>query len=168
MTIADDRPTVAPARRALAPPAPTPSPAATPSPAPDERAPRATLRDQITRLEHRLALETAHGRVAAARRPAVGDGPRVLDLGELERVRDDLAARVEIARGTTAAREQALADRRALRTAMLADPDAHRGLTLTAEDLGEPGCTRWSVRPVLGPLGRLAGWWRVRISSGCP
>lgn len=51
---------------------------------------------------------------------------------------------------------------------MLADPDAHRGVTVTSDDLGEPGCTRWSVRPVLGPLGRLAGWWRVRISSGCP
>jgi hypothetical protein len=158
MTIADDRPTTN-VPRALAPLPPWTA---------DERPSRTTLRDQIARLEQRLAVETPQGRVAAARRPAVVQGPRLLDLGELERVRDDLAARVEIARSTTAAREQARADKRALRTAMLADPDAHRGVSLTSEDLGEPGCTRWSVRPVLGPLGRLAGWWRVRVSSGCP
>jgi hypothetical protein len=158
MTIADDRPTTG-VSHALAPLPPRPG---------DERASRTTLRAQIARLEQRLAVETPQGRVAAARRPAVVRGPRLLDLGELERVRDDLAARVEIARGTTAAHEQARAEKRALRAAMLADPDAHRGITLTSEDLGEPGCARWSVRPVLGPLGRLAGWWRVRISSGCP
>lgn len=160
MTIADDRPTVAPVQRAI--------PLAPASPTDGERAPRATLREQIARLENRLATETPDGRVAAAQRPAVTRGPRVLDLGDLERVRDDLAARVEAARGATAARERVLADRRALRTAMYADPDAHRGVTLTAADLGEPGCTRWSVRPVLGLVGRLAGWWRVRVSSGCP
>jgi hypothetical protein len=173
MTIADDRPS---ARPPGAPTSDAPTPdGLTPgalAPLPpwtgDERASRTTLRAQIARLEARLAAETPLGRVAAARRPAVVEGPRLLDLGELERVRDDLAARLEIARRTTAARDRARAEKRALRSAMLADPDAHRGVTVTSDDLGEPGCIRWSVRPVLGPLGRLAGWWRVRISSGCP
>jgi hypothetical protein len=37
-----------------------------------------------------------------------------------------------------------------------------------AADLGEPGCQSWQVRPRLGLLGMLMGWWRVKHSSGCP
>jgi hypothetical protein len=36
------------------------------------------------------------------------------------------------------------------------------------EELGEPGCTRFQVRPRLGLLGMLMNWWRVVVSSGCP
>jgi hypothetical protein len=133
----------------------------------DEHAARTLLRTQITRLEHRLAAASPAGR-AAATRPTPVDGPRVLDLGELELVRDDLVVRVGIADRMAAEHARAVAAAHALREAMVADPAAHRGAVVTAEDLDEPGCRRWSVRPVLGPVGRLAGWWRVRISSGCP
>ena len=34
--------------------------------------------------------------------------------------------------------------------------------------LGQPGCTTYEVRPQLGVLGMVLGWWRVKISSGCP
>jgi hypothetical protein len=26
----------------------------------------------------------------------------------------------------------------------------------------------WHVRPRLGLVGMLAGWWQVKLSSGCP
>lgn len=138
---------------------------APPTPPVRERDARATLLAQIARLEHRLAIAAPRDR---ADRPAPVPGPRVLDLGELERVRDDLAVRVGIAADLAAARAAAVAQAHALLAAMTADPAAHPGAVVTSDDLGEPGCRRWAVRPVLGPVGRLAGWWRVRMSSGCP
>jgi hypothetical protein len=36
------------------------------------------------------------------------------------------------------------------------------------EDIGEPGCRHWHVRPRWSFIGMLMGWWRVVISSGCP
>ncbi|GAA4789879.1 hypothetical protein GCM10023200_25800 [Actinomycetospora chlora] len=134
----------------------------------DEHAARTSLRAQIARLEHRLTAATPAGQAAAAARAAPVDGPRVLDLGELELVRDDLVVRAGIADRVAADHARAVSDARARLDALLADPAAHRGAVVTAEDIGEPGCRRWSVRPVLGPVGRLAGWWRVRVSSGCP
>jgi hypothetical protein len=35
-------------------------------------------------------------------------------------------------------------------------------------DLGENGCGVWQVRPRLGLIGMLMGWWQVKLSSGCP
>ena len=92
-------------------------------------------------------------------RPTGLAGPRLLATGDLERVRDELVGRVEALRtgGATATL-----------AAMLADPAGHRGARVTSAELGEPGCRTWAVRPRLGPLGRLAGWWRVVVSSGCP
>jgi hypothetical protein len=52
--------------------------------------------------------------------------------------------------------------------AMRAAPADHRGERVTSAELGEPGCRHWQVRPRLGLIGRLAGWWRVKLSSGCP
>jgi hypothetical protein len=51
---------------------------------------------------------------------------------------------------------------------MLADPPAHKGARVSNAELGRPGCTTYRVLPRLGPLGLLANWWRVKISSGCP
>ncbi|GLZ45468.1 hypothetical protein Acsp06_16530 [Actinomycetospora sp. NBRC 106375] len=147
MTIAHERPVTSPR----------------PVAAPDEHAARAQLRAQIARLEHRLA---AAGPSSGG--PAPVPGPRVLDLGELERVRDDLVERVGVVERAAADRTRAIAAAHARLAGMLADPAAHRGAVVTSADLGEPGCVRWAVRPVLGPVGRLAGWWRVRMSSGCP
>ena len=62
----------------------------------DERAARATLRAQIARLERE------HATIVAATYPRLDPGPplpslagpRLLSLGQLERVRDALAGRV--------------------------------------------------------------------------
>ena len=65
----------------------------------------------------------------------------------------------------TLAREQAI---RALLEQMLLDPAKHRRLRISQRELGVGGCGVWSVMPKLGPMGRLMGWWRVKLSSGCP
>jgi hypothetical protein len=139
----------------------------------DERAARRTLRDQIARLERELGetilaafphVAEPSGTPAAA---AVG-GPRLLGLGELERVRDDLAERVRRARVLVARRADLEADSRALLEEMLRDPARHRGVRLPAADLGERGCGAYMVRPRLGLIGMLMGWWHVKLSSGCP
>jgi hypothetical protein len=115
----------------------------------DERAARADLRAQIAALELRGA------------RVAAGGGPRLLSLGELERVRDGLAARPE-----PAADDHEAARVRLER--MLADPAAHRWERVALAELGEPGCGVYAVRPRLGLIGMLSGWWQVKLSSGCP
>ena len=47
-------------------------------------------------------------------------------------------------------------------------PPDYKWVRVTRDDLGEPGCGHWHSRPRLGPLGMLMGWWRVKVSSGCP
>jgi hypothetical protein len=136
----------------------------------DEAAARRTLRDQIARLERQLAS------AAAAAWPRVDlrwtvegmGGPRLLSLGELEALRDDLALRVGIARRELADREEAEAGARRQLDRMLADPPAHKWARVTNAQLGQPGCTTYEVRPRLGLLGMVMGWWRVKVSSGCP
>ena len=51
---------------------------------------------------------------------------------------------------------------------MIAEPERHRWLLVSNEDIGEPGCRHWHSRPRWGILGMLFGWWRIRLSSGCP
>jgi hypothetical protein len=130
----------------------------------DERAARRDLRDQIARLERELARSLAD---AFPRREPARDGrsasaqagPRLLTLGQLECIRDELAGRIEALRSNRGAErlEQ-----------MLLAPERHRWEKVTSADLGEPGCRVWQVRPRLGLIGMLMGWWRVKISSGCP
>jgi hypothetical protein len=136
----------------------------------DEQAARRELRRQIARLEGRLsdALISAFpfGPVGTAV-PQAG-GPQVLGLGELERVRDALAERVATARAELRERGERQAASRALLERMLLEPGRHRFVRVASRDLGEPGCGVWHVRPRLGLIGMLAGWWQVKLSSGCP
>jgi hypothetical protein len=136
-----------------------------------ERAARRTLRAQIARLERQL------GTTLLAAFPHVGEpaavlapvhGPRLLGLGELERVRDDLAERLRAARVVVAQRAELEAGSRALLEEMLRDPARHRWVRLPVADLGERGCGAYHVRPRLGVVGMLMGWWHVKLSSGCP
>jgi hypothetical protein len=136
----------------------------------DERAARRTLREQIGRLErHHAAIVTAsYPRLDPGPPVSSLAGPRLLTLGELERVRDALATRVA-ALGAGAEAQQArqeIAGREL--EAMLADPPAHKWERLTNADLGRPGCTSYHVRPRASVLGMLMGWWVVKISGGCP
>ena len=133
---------------------------------------RRGLREQVTDLQERLrgVLEAdwSPDALAAAGVRPVAEVPRLLDLGELETVRDDLVGALGAVRDAVHARQERHAANRALLERMYADPDSYRGRRLTTDDLGLPGCCRWSVSPVLGVVGRLSGWWRVKVSSGCP
>jgi hypothetical protein len=139
----------------------------------DERAARRTLRGQIARLEGELG-ETVLAAFPHVREPArvfagpAVSGPRLLDLGELERVRDDLAERLRAARVVVAQRAELEAASRALLEEMLREPARHKWVRLPVADLGERGCGAYHVRPRLGVIGMLMGWWHIKLSSGCP
>jgi hypothetical protein len=137
----------------------------------DERLARVELRRQVGRLERQLAglFSEAFGRVEVDYRvDAVAAEPRILDLGELERLRDDLAERVAEARLTLRERARVETANRELLRQMLASPADFKWVQVSRDDVGEPGCGHWHSRPRLGPIGMLMGWWRVKVSSGCP
>jgi hypothetical protein len=136
----------------------------------DLPAARRTLRAQIARLERQLAeaFVTAYPTGGLAAPPPAGGHPHLLDLGELEVVRDDLARRLAEARLTIARRAQEQAEKRLLLERMLLEPGAHRFTRISCRELGQPGCGVWHVGPRLGLIGMLMGWWQVKLSSGCP
>jgi hypothetical protein len=135
-----------------------------------ERLVRQDLRRQIATLEGRL------GRLFASAFPRQGiewkvgavGGPRVLDSGELERVRDALAARLRDAQQELGRRGAIEEANRGLLESMIAEPAAHPWVRISNQDIGERGCGHWHSRPRWGLLGMLIGWWRVKLSSGCP
>jgi hypothetical protein len=149
---------------------PPAGPPLAPRTTPDERPARQTLRAQIARLEEELAglfcsTWPRHGFDFGV--PASG-GPRVLTLAELEQTRDRLSERVSQARRALSERTYVEEQNRCLIEEMLLEPERHKWIRVANEDIGEPGCKHWHVRPRWGILGMLLNWWRVRISSGCP
>jgi hypothetical protein len=136
----------------------------------DEAAARRSLREQIAKLERELAATFASAYPRRGLEWGVGStgGPRVLGVGELEETRDALAARVEDARRTL--RDRAYVERKNVERIeeMLAEPARFKWVRISNADIGEPGCKYWHSRPRLGLIGMLMGWWRVKISSGCP
>ena len=137
-----------------------------------ERAARRDLREQVARLERELqqTLVTAFPRTGLdvtlrSRRMA---GPRVLGLGELEDLRDRLSGKLARAREDLRVRVDREEECRRLLERMLLDPGKHRFVKVANADLGEGGCGVWHVRPRLGLIGMLCGWWQVKLSSGCP
>ena len=142
----------------------------TPTTRPDERAARRTLLDQVARLETELSqlfCSTWPRKGFEWGVPSRG-GPRILGMAELEELRDELAERVHHARRALSDRTWSEEQSRQLIEEMLLEPERHKWIRVANEDIGEPGCKHWHVRPRLGFIGMLAGWWRVVISSGCP
>ena len=136
----------------------------------DERTARADLRRQIAAME--LALAKLFGSAFPRKGiefavPGMG-GPRLLSVDELERVRDSLAARIHDVRADLHDYAVVEERNRELIEEMVADPASHKWVRVYNEDIGEPGCKHWHAKPKWGPLGMLLGWWRVKISSGCP
>ena len=137
----------------------------------DERLARAELRRQIGRLEAELGslVAEAFPRLQLdAGVAATSTAPRVLGLGDLESVRDSLATRIGEARIRLRERRELETSNGELLERMLAAPAEHKWLRISRADVGEDGCGHWHSRPRLGPLGMLMGWWRVKVSSGCP
>jgi hypothetical protein len=145
---------------------------AAPRTSPDERAARRTLLDQVHRLEEEATglFCSAWPRKGLDLLPATprGSGAKLMTLGELEELRDTLVEHVGRARAALDQRGLAEEHSRRLIEHMLLDPENHRWVHVSNEDIGEPGCTHWHVRPRYGLLGMLMRWWRVVVSSGCP
>jgi hypothetical protein len=137
---------------------------------PDERAARRSLLDQVARLEEELSqlFCSMWPRKGLTLTVAGRGGPRLLSLGELEDLRDELAGCVQDARRTLSDRTWSEEQHRRLIEEMMLDPQAHKWVHVAAEDIGEPGCRHWHVRPRWSFIGMLMGWWRVVVSSGCP
>jgi hypothetical protein len=137
-----------------------------------EAAARRTLRAQIALLESELAeafVTAFEMRLRTQALTPAGRGvPRLLDLGELERVRDELAGLLHDLRAQIAVGADEQARKRELLARMQLEPGHYRFTRIPCRELGEPGCGVWQVRPRLGPVGMLMGWWQVTLSSGCP
>ena len=127
--------------------------------------------DQIARLESEL------GSILCSTWPRKGFdfggvasrvGPRMLSRAELEELRDEMAERVHHVRRALSDRTYVEELNRRRIEEMLLEPEKHKWVRIANEDIGEPGCHHWHVRPRFGVLGMLMNWWRVRISSGCP
>ena len=138
----------------------------------DERGARRTLLGQIARLEGELGqLFCSTWPRTDMPRPLVrgrGGGARLLSLAELEELRDELAGRISDARHQLSDRTWVEERNRRLIEEMLLEPERHKWRLVSAEDIGEPGCRHWHVRPRWSFIGMLMGWWRVVVSSGCP
>ncbi|MBA3301490.1 MAG: hypothetical protein H0T15_06430 [Thermoleophilaceae bacterium] len=136
----------------------------------DERAARRSLLDQIGKLERDLS------ELFCATYPRKGfefavhsrGGPRLLAIGELEQLRDDLVGRLEDSRRALSDRTHVEDQNRDLIKRMMLEPEKFKWVRVQNADIGVPGCKNWHVRPRLGIIGMLAGWWHVKISSGCP
>jgi hypothetical protein len=148
-----------------------------------ERAARESLRAQVAKLERELSGIVAgrfphippgsdsnpahHGSFHPAH-PSERVGPRLLSLAELERLRDRLVVRLRGAQLQAGQRSELETRSRELLERMKLQPGRYRFVRLPVTDLGERGCGVWEVRPRLGLLGMLAGWWQLTLSSGCP
>jgi len=137
----------------------------------DERSARSDLRRQIAAMEKELCelFGSAFPRTGIEFGvPAPGGGPRILSVDELERVRDSLAARLSDVRGRLNDHAYVEERNRELIEEMTDEPESHKWIRVSNEDIGEPGCRHWHSRPRWGVLGMIMGWWRVKVSSGCP
>jgi hypothetical protein len=140
-----------------------------------EREVRRALRGQIARLERESSAIVANGfphispvvGMPAARGDLAG-GPCLLTLAELERLRDRLAGHTQNLRRLAAERREHERRARELLEGMKLEPGRYKFVRVPVRDLGEGGCGVWHVRPRLGLIGMLAGWWHVKLSSGCP
>jgi hypothetical protein len=136
----------------------------------DEAAARRALRRQIGRLERQLAdaFVSAFPNTAVDVRVDGADGPRVLGLGELEAQRDALTERLRETRAVLETRGAEVEANRILLERMLANPKRYKFARLQRADVELGGCGAYQVRPRLGIIGMLFGWWQVKLSSGCP
>ncbi len=139
-----------------------------------ERAARRSLRAQIDKLERELAdafvtaypmggLERVEPAAIARRRRGCSTSASSSAFATSSRRRVRGRARTSIAE-----RADVQAANRVRLEKMLLDPGRYRFVRIANRDIGEPGCGVWHVRPRLGLIGMLMGWWEVKLSSGCP
>lgn len=133
----------------------------------DEAAARRELRRQIARLEAELAAYP-ESRPDQETHPLLRPKGHLPNFAELAAVRDGLIERLRTVRAAAERKGERQAKAHARREQVLGNPDANRWERVRTEDCGDPGCGETSAVPRFGPLGAVAGWWRVKVSSGCP
>ena len=134
----------------------------------DERLGRRELRRQIARLEAELASYPEARKEGEPTHPLLLPKGHVAGMAELEGTRDELMERLRAAQREAERRGKRQRRARGRREDMAADPAAHKWEAISSDDLGEPGCATWEVKPRWGPVGALMNWWRIKVSSGCP
>jgi DNA-binding transcriptional regulator YhcF (GntR family) len=133
----------------------------------DEAAARRELRRQIARLEAELAAYP-EARPESETHPLLRPKGHLPDFAELSTARDTLIERLRKARAAAERKGERQATARVRRERILGDPEAYRWQRVRNDECGDPGCGETSAVPRFGPLGAIAGWWRVKLSSGCP
>jgi DNA-binding transcriptional regulator YhcF (GntR family) len=134
----------------------------------DQRGARAELRRQIARLEAELASYPRDLQPPPEPEVRPHHGGRIAGVEELERTRDDLLDRIAVVRAADQKRERRRTKARDKVEELVREPEANKWSWVSSEDTGEPGCKEWRVTPRYGPVGAAMGWWRVKVSGGCP
>jgi DNA-binding transcriptional regulator YhcF (GntR family) len=134
----------------------------------DQRAARRELRRQIGRLEAELASYPRELQPPPSPEERPHHGGRIAGVAELEATRDELIERVTRVRETEARREDRRSAARGKIEEMVRDPEGHKWHWVSSEQTGDPGCKEWRVTPRFGPVGAAMGWWRIKVSGGCP
>lgn len=135
----------------------------------DDAALRRELRRQIGRLEVELAAYTdSHKGTGETRHPLLRPKGHVAGVEELEMIRSDLTRRLAASRAAAERRGEREELARGRIEEMIRDPERHRWEIVTSDETGDVGCKNWRVVPKYGPAGAIMGWWRVKVSSGCP
>jgi hypothetical protein len=138
---------------------------------PDERQARRSLREQIARLERASSRVVAEGFpyiTAPAGTNVPEPCPHLPSFAELERLRDRLVWQRHELHHQAAEHAEHVHRSRKLLEQMQLEPSRYKFMRLPVANLGQGGCGAWEVRPRLGLIGMLAGWWHVKLSSGCP
>ena len=148
--------------------------AASPPPLPDvrrdsdQRGARRELRRQIARLEAELASYPRELQPPPTPEVRPHHGGRIAGVAELERTRDALLDQVAAVREAAEKRDRRQRKARSQVEEMVREPEANKWRWVSSEDTGDPGCKEWRVTPRYGPVGAAMGWWRVKVSGGCP
>jgi DNA-binding transcriptional regulator YhcF (GntR family) len=148
--------------------------AASPAPLPDvrrdsdQRDARRELRRQIGRLEAELASYPRALQPPPEPEVRPHHGGRIATVAELERTRDTLLDQLSEVRKKAEKEDRVRAKARAQVEEMVREPEAHKWRWVSSEDTGEPGCKEYRVTPRYGPVGAAMGWWRIKVSGGCP
>jgi DNA-binding transcriptional regulator YhcF (GntR family) len=134
----------------------------------DRRDVRRELRRQIARLEAELSAYAGNERGESGTHPLLRPKAHVAGVEELEETRNKLVDRLAELRAADERRGRDREQARAHLEEMVRDPAAHRWQWVSNDDVDEPGCKTWHSRPRYGLIGMVMGWWRVKVSSGCP
>ena len=134
----------------------------------DERGARRELRRQIARLEAELASYPRELQPPPEPEVRPHHGGRIAGVAELERTRDGLMNRIAQVREAAERRDRRRAKARGKVEEMVREPESHKWHWVSSEDTGDPGCKEWRVTPRFGPVGAAMGWWRIKVSGGCP